>query len=262
MATAASAARKPRSAAGAVGKEAGGHADRAGRSRPSSVSTPPSTRSQSVSGPAARETSAGSVVVSKTCAAAGGQGVHQEGIPFGVELAGDIVEEEQRRPAERGAHVLDLGDLPPQHHCPALSLRGVGPCAATTEGEGEVVGVRAHRGESSLAVAGESGHQRLAHRRFEALLGLVRDGSRDGRRCSPRPPPEAWRLPRMAATAAGPELGKQRPAPHHHPCSGARHGLVVGRDVVRRGPLLEQPIPALQRPLVGPVLAQVQPGSG
>src|SRR5512138_925587 len=47
-----------------------------------------------------------------------------------IELRGDVVEEQERRPPERRPEVLDLGDLEREHHRALLALAPVEPRGA------------------------------------------------------------------------------------------------------------------------------------
>src|ERR1700687_5865650 len=51
-----------------------------------------------------------------------GQVFHQVRIPFRIQLARDVIQEQQRQKPDRLVQILDLGDLPSQHQSALLSL--------------------------------------------------------------------------------------------------------------------------------------------
>ena len=126
----------------------------------------------------------------------------------GIELAHDVVEQEQRRaPASLGQR-LALGDEQRQQRQPLLALRPVGAQGAPVALEHEVVAVRAVAGEAPVQIAvhpfGELGGERLGRRCVRPRAGSERSPSRPGR--APRP------APRGSARAAARRRGRDRRA--------------------------------------------------
>ena len=124
-----------------------------------------------------------------------GEKVEEEAVAGAVELAGDVVEQEQGAEA---AHVLkepDLGDLERQHEGSLLSLAREALGGVIGELDLDVVAVGAAGGEAASAVflasVAERRHQGLGHRGlFEGLAvlggvapgGLVAQGGLQGER--------------------------------------------------------------------------------
>src|SRR5262249_17126807 len=74
-------------------------------------------------------------------------------IPFGIQLAGHVIEHQKRRFAKCIFEVFELGNLEGEHQRAQLSLRAVKPRRPAGELQLEVVYVRSHRGKSPRAVA-------------------------------------------------------------------------------------------------------------
>src|SRR5512138_96030 len=89
---------------------------------------------------------------------------------LGVELGRDVVEQEERRPAERRPEVLDLGDLERKHHRALLPLAPEGARALPVEREEELVHVRPGRRVALLAIALDAERQDLREPAGELLL--------------------------------------------------------------------------------------------
>lgn len=84
------------------------------------------------------------------------QVVHEEAVAGWVELAGDIVEEEEGRGADAGAQVFELGDFEGEDDGALLALGAEGACRALADDDVEVVGVWSERGEAAFEIAAEA----------------------------------------------------------------------------------------------------------
>src|SRR6202140_2277553 len=80
---------------------------------------------------------------------------HEEAVPLWIELAGDVVEQQEGSLALRTAPVLDFADLEGEDQRPALPLARVESGGPRPDPDSEVVGMRSHGGEAALAVAGK-----------------------------------------------------------------------------------------------------------
>src|SRR5438105_755207 len=97
---------------------------------------------------------------------------HEKCVSLRIELARDVVEQEQRRAALLFPQVFDLADPEGEHHRARLALAGVEAGRLVADEDAEVVRMRPDAGETALAVALQSIHERLAER----LLAQVLDG--------------------------------------------------------------------------------------
>src|SRR5262245_30194336 len=91
----------------------------------------------------------------------------------GVELAGNVVEQQDRRIPQLRGEQLDLGDLERQHQRARLSLRGEHRGGAPVEREAQLVGVRPTRGAAARAIASPFLDQASAERLRDRLLQRI-----------------------------------------------------------------------------------------
>src|SRR5205814_4777554 len=88
-------------------------------------------------------------------------------VPLRVELAGDVVEQQEGRPALRAAEVLDLADLERQHHRPRLPLARVQPRGPFAERYAQIIRVWTDAGVPALAIAGQAPAKRFEKARLQ-----------------------------------------------------------------------------------------------
>ena len=156
-----------------------------------------------------------------------------------IELARDVVEQEDRRVAEARAHLGQLSQLERQHERPELALRGVGAGQRAREANLEVVGLGSKAGEAAPLVERPPLGQPPRERRADAVLV----GGRLDRGIAPvdeRDRQIAVQRAKMVGQARR-QRGDQRPTAHHDARARARQLVVEG---VEQGPV---PVPPLEQ---------------
>ena len=152
-----------RSASAAMACDSARGSRRLMRARARGVTTPPSTRRRTTSSSSAPGTCATSVVVTSACPTP--QALDEPLAAAEVELAHDVVEEQQRRRAALLLQDRALGEQQREQAHPLLALRAVGAQLAPVAQQRDVVAVRAVGGEAALEVGvealGQLGRQRL-----------------------------------------------------------------------------------------------------
>src|SRR4051812_23221649 len=92
---------------------------------------------------------------------------HEERVPVRVELARDVIEEEERSAPLHAPQALDLRDLESQDRRARLPLAREGTCRLIAERDGDIVRVRAHARVAAFPVARKPPGESSEKARFE-----------------------------------------------------------------------------------------------
>src|SRR5205085_11520658 len=94
--------------------------------------------------------------------------------PFRIELAGNVVEKEQRSTSLRRPQALDFGDLEGEDRRARLTLAREATSGLVAERDGEVVCVRTDAGVSALAIARKTAGEGAGQAHFELAFSAER----------------------------------------------------------------------------------------
>src|SRR5690606_1838615 len=170
-------------------------------------------------------------------------------VSLGIELGGDVVQEEEGLIPEMIAEVFDLGDLPAEDHRALLALGGEGAGLAAEEFEVQAIGVGAHPGVPPGAIALEAG----AEGAEEGLadLGLVGPGRGEAGAVAKAALELTAGEGGKGLAEARLEFGEELAPPHHDPRSGLGQGAVEGLHHLRGSLLPEETISRAEGARIG-----------